>query len=60
MASSWKEFIGKRVKIVFDDGRQIAIKEGTLLNATKEYIMIKSKDTEEAISTNRLVRIELL
>lgn len=61
MASDgWERFKDKKVKVVFDDGRQIAIKEGILLNAAKEYILIKCKDTDEAISTSRIIRIELL
>ena len=58
--SGWKEFKNKKVKVVFDDGRQVSIKEGTFLNSTPEYILIKCKDKEEAISTNRLIRIEKL
>ena len=61
MASDgWKIFEGKKVKVVFDDGRQIAIKEGIFLSSTNEYIFIKGKEKEEAISTNRIVRVELL
>ncbi len=60
VSNGWKKFENKKVKIVFDDGRQVSIKEGILMDATKEYILIKCKEKEEAISTNRVIRIELL
>ena len=61
MASDgWNKFKNKKVKIVFDDGRQIALKEGILIDSTKEYLLIKHDNKEEAISTNRIVRVELL
>lgn len=61
MASNgWKKFEGKQVKVVFDDGKQVSVKEGTFLNATKEYLLIICKNKDEAISTSRIIRIELL
>jgi hypothetical protein len=51
-----KDFLGKNVKIVFDDGVSVKIKEGKLLGSDDNYIYIEG----EAINNNKVIRWEVV
>ncbi len=54
-----KNIVGKNVKIIWDDGNKILIKEGLVLQLSKIFISIQTKEKEEMIPLGRIVRIEM-
>jgi hypothetical protein len=51
-----KNFLGKNIKIVFNDGISVKIKEGKLLGSDENYIYIEG----EAINNSNVIRWEVV
>ena len=60
MVNGWNKFLGKNLKIVFDDGQGVSIKAGILKEVTDDYLLIRTSQGEQAISLHRIVRTEVL
>lgn len=56
----WTKFIGRNVKIVFDDSKNASIKLGKIISANDSYIFLETDYGEEVIAISRIVRLELL
>jgi hypothetical protein len=54
------DWIGKKVKVIFYDGEKVNSKIGILKNQTDEFIYIQLYDSEEAISLDKVIRMELV
>ena len=59
MDSEWNNYINKKVKTVYDDGNRITTKKGILKNVGKSFLILKTEEGDEAISTSRIIRMEL-
>lgn len=58
--NGWQRFVGRKVKLVFDDFRTGSVKTGLVKEANEDYILLKTDYCdEEAIATSRIVRVEL-
>ena len=58
---AWSDKIGKKVKIIFDDGLRINVKIGIILSVSSSHLFIKNSDNEEeGLSLSRIIRIEVL
>lgn len=56
---AWKNFIGKFLKIILDDGGHYPVKkEGVLLNATDTHLILKVNSHSEGILIARIIRWE--
>lgn len=60
MVNGWSKFLGKNLKIVFDDGANASIKVGILKEVSDEFLIIKTSQGEQIIATSRIVRVEVL
>jgi hypothetical protein len=55
------EGLGKRVKLVYDDGNRVTIKFGILKEADDDFISLEvDNGSIEIIPTQRVIRIEIL
>ncbi len=54
-----KDIVGKNVKIIWNDGTKIKIKEGLVLGLSMVFISIRTKEKDEMIPLGRIVRIEM-
>jgi len=53
-------FIGKRVKIVYDDGNRVVTKFGVLQNSDANFLSFKSEIGSEIVPIARIIRLEVL
>ncbi|MEO0282263.1 MAG: hypothetical protein ABIN05_07965 [candidate division WOR-3 bacterium] len=52
--------VGKKVKVIFDDGRIVFTKEAIFIAHDDKFIYIENKNnTDDVIPFHRLVRIEI-
>lgn len=54
-----EDWIGKRVSIIFDDGSRIVTRHGILRSISDGLVFVKTNGKEEAISMEKIVRMEL-
>lgn len=54
------DWVGKKVKVIFDDGVKINSKIGILQNQFGEFVFLKLNNNEEAISVKKIIRMELI
>jgi hypothetical protein len=54
------DWIGKKIKIIFYDGKKVNSKVGILNNLTKDFVYLMLSDSEEAISVDKIIRMELM
>ncbi len=55
----WNKVIGSKIKLVFDDGKSVSAKVGTLKEVADEYLGIETSFGLEYISRGRIVRMEI-
>lgn len=51
-------YLKKRIKLIYDDGNRITTKRGILISVN-DFIVIKTEEGDEAISRDRVIRMEL-
>ena len=57
----WKEFLSKRIKVVFEDGvGHFSKKEGVLFEVTETHALLKIGLRSEAINLSKILRVEEL
>ena len=54
------DWIGKRVKLIFQDSEKVLIKIGIIQQASAEFVNIKTDIGIEIIPTSRVLRMEVL
>jgi hypothetical protein len=57
--SEFKNYYGKNVWAIFDDGQGVSKKFGKLIAETKTFITLKTDKEEMLILKARLIRIEV-
>jgi hypothetical protein len=60
--SEWKDYLNKRIDIVFDDREKASIKRGILLSVSDAFVIIHIEETgiPEAYPVSRIIRLILL
>lgn len=57
--NGWKEFIGKSVKIVYEDGlNHFSTKLGKIISFNQTHVIISSGSSKYAINLSKILRIE--
>jgi hypothetical protein len=58
----WKDYLNKRIDIVFDDREKASIKRGILLSVSDAFVIIHIEETgiPEAYPVSRIIRLILL
>jgi len=61
MYDAWKQFLNKRVKIVFEDIGKASMRHGIFTGYNSEFIFLDSDEmhSQEAIAISKVVRVEL-
>lgn len=54
------DYVGKRIKIIFDDGNKIVTKFGKLQSNDQNFLVFRSELGEEVVPINRIIRLEVL
>lgn len=54
------DFVGKNVRLLFDDLGRATSKQGLLLGLDSDFATIKTDKNVEMIPASRIIRIELL
>ena len=63
--NEWKEFLNKKVKIIYIDGmtsqggHHYSKKYGTITSITNTHLILKQHNVTEAINLNEVFRIEI-
>ena len=52
--------VGKKVKIVFDDGEKVNYRDGMLISQSELFFELRTDKGTELIPVARVVRIEVL
>ncbi len=52
-------WLNKRVSVIFNDGSRVVTHHGVLQSISDRMVVIKGTDKEEAISLDKIVRMEL-
>ncbi len=55
-----KDWIGKKIKVIFFDGDKTNSKIGILKAELPDFVVLKLYDTEEAISKRKIIRMEVM
>ena len=53
------EWDGRLVKVIFNDGERVNSKTGILKKQNSKFVFIEVSGTEEAISVDKIIRMEL-
>ena len=57
---NWKDFLNKKVKIIYDDfGEYPKKKIGILISETPTHLILKINNSNEAILLTKILRVEL-
>ncbi|MHA1853761.1 MAG: hypothetical protein ACTSUF_09695 [Candidatus Heimdallarchaeaceae archaeon] len=57
----WKEHIGKKLKVIFDDGQQVSFKIGILTGFNETHLFLRNEKRQtEGINIERVIRFEVL
>lgn len=65
MNEQWAEFIGKRAKVIFQDGTfqggnpHYGKKEGVITIINETHVLIKTNGSTEAIQLSKVLRMEV-
>lgn len=54
------QFLNKKVKVVFDDGSKVSMREGLFLSKDSRFIFLECSESKDAIPIDRIVRVEFL
>ena len=61
MDDIWNKIIGKRIKVIFDDGLKPTPREGTLVGVSEGLLFLKDGDElEDIIPISRVIRSEVM
>lgn len=52
------KFVGKQVKVFFDDGSSVRYKPAILEDFNSEFLFLKVGNESEAIAVSKIIRIE--
>ena len=56
---NWKQYLNKKIKIIFDDGREFpSKKEGILKGYTDTHLFLEIDNNSQAILINKILRVE--
>ena len=57
----WKEFLGKKVKVIFEDGQSHFVKKvGFLSEITPSHFILLNDGLPEALNIQKILRVEVL
>ena len=54
------ELVGKRVKIIFNDGKSNVTKIGTVVLYDSMFLFLKGETKEEGLPISNIIRMEVL
>lgn len=56
----WKQFIGKKTKVIFNDGDYPKKKVGLISDVTDTHVILQTHERTEALNLNKIDRMELM
>lgn len=57
----WNDFIGKDLKIIFEDGdNHVSKKEGVLMGVTETHLFLRTEYKKEGVLLSKIVRLEVI